>query len=1780
MTWKNAAFIETLKQPILVVGAGGIGCELLKNLVLSGFTKIHVIDLDTIDISNLNRQFLFRKEHVGKSKAEVASAAVKSMNPEIDITFDHGSIISDKYDISFFKKFTLVFNALDNLAARAHVNRLCLNADVPLFESGSAGYKGNVFPIIKGKTECFECLEKPKQTTFPGCTIRNTPSEHIHCVVWAKAVFNQLFGEADADDEVSPDESRISENEGRSTEKNGNSENGNSNGTGSTLGKSVRVIAAESNYDPATIFNKLFSKDILYLLTLESLWKDRRRPIPMTWEGNSAAGANEVNKVYPVQTWEGMFSETVQTLGKTFKEAEKDGNVLFWDKDDEVGMNFVAAVANIRAHIFHIPMKPIFEIKSMAGNIIPAIATTNAMVAGMVVVEAIRMLRSGKITDLRTVYTSNKTIAGRLVSSSAANPPNLSCFVCSGDNRPVQIALNINLMKLITFKNQVLKKGLNVVEPDVSDVVDFKLYISADDDVDPDLVVGKVGIKNGALLKCEDVIQDFSFNISILHNDQLDEQQYEIKTPRGTEESMEVDLKTRKRTLQSEEDEEAFVAITPLQLDPAHAEEILALAKEIPSFRQEENKNLDGIHIPRFRNLVELYHDDPALLDKILIELIETLISHIHIPEDEEEKVLNHSSLVSLIFLKLVTTVRGYKTVIRFLPHEVFLLPKLLNLLESYSTKSNFNELESEGIKMILIWFMIVCRNPFDFHTFSSDGEISYPVRITTCLMKIRKEFGKFACLTLAETLTRHEDNSELLDPAIDGCLERLKSPETKVDFSLQISDLQLLSSMFKKGKRNELSKYGNRILDELEDYLGLNSENTSARLQTVKLVQRIGLIYLKPKPASWRYKCGVRSLEENLKISGIETGKEIEKEEDEEIISLDDGTLKMVEKVLNCLLNGTLDKENSVRSSSAKGIGRIAARLPKKEADELISKIFEKNFVYGAAAGNWHGGGMAIAELSQRGCILPERLPIVMDLISKALIFEDDARATAVNVRDAACYICWAFARGFEPKLIVSFLEKLASNLIVTALFDRSVNVRRAASAAFQENVGRNKGFPHGIVLNTLVDYQAVTRLEYCYESLCLEVAEYKEYVIPMLDSLAEVSVTHFQEKIRFLAANSLRLLTKFNPNHVVEVLIPKLMKKTESPIINEKQGSLLALGGLIRGLHECGSLGTLDIGEIQKLKNLIPILAKNYNSALTVGSQLILRAVAVVIESLAVTKMDINDEELLEWQTISDRIASDLNPETRENGQQAVKNLMWYFSENEKRMRLFENVLKNYFLTLKSTVYEHERIGAATGLGFIPATILNEKLNGKIIWEEVIENLIRMIEEENFHRWVYARSAGIKSISRILAEADLDEAKKSRILGCLFVAVRDNTKTIHGLVGQHVRMASMEALAELLPVFEAKKILKPEELGKGIYLIVEQCCERIDGLREFAAETVKTLLEKEDLKGIPDKDQLRSVFGKEGIKWRIDGFAPLTPLLSSRNYRPPVILGLMRSIGGESSWWIQNLGVDQLQIHFRKFPEESNEFFELILQQLNEAPNKGEMLSPVRAFGRLFGEGCFYNVEKNPDNYPLLLEIIEKLKSLAYCGPVNVKKAAMEAMHYIFQCDIKSKAFKKAAEVLTTMLNSKMSAMRQVAAMFLQHAVISLDITNDVPMDELEPILQLLLTYVWRDETNDFAEMAVKYREATPGRILEEIVFCYVRNGIISPELGKLILRKYDYSILDHLRKLKSKPVIITGGVLKTYRFYNNVWTILLKDVSIHQNFRIPVGAVKIVACSALPN
>lgn len=208
----NCKANTTEQAKILMVGAGGIGCELLKNLVLSGFGEIHIVDLDTIDLSNLNRQFLFRHEHIKKSKALVAKDAAHRFNPACKLEAHHANIKEPQFNVDWFREFTMVFNALDNLEARRHVNKMCLSANVPLIESGTTGFNGQVQVIKKGVTACYDCTPKETPKSFPVCTIRSTPSQPIHCIVWGKSyLLAEIFG-ASEDESAEMDNTEDSEN--------------------------------------------------------------------------------------------------------------------------------------------------------------------------------------------------------------------------------------------------------------------------------------------------------------------------------------------------------------------------------------------------------------------------------------------------------------------------------------------------------------------------------------------------------------------------------------------------------------------------------------------------------------------------------------------------------------------------------------------------------------------------------------------------------------------------------------------------------------------------------------------------------------------------------------------------------------------------------------------------------------------------------------------------------------------------------------------------------------------------------------------------------------------------------------------------------------------------------------------------------------------------------------------------------------------------------------------------------------------------------------------------------------------------------------------------------------------------------------------------------------------------------------------------------------------------------------------------------------------------------
>ncbi|KAF7950211.1 hypothetical protein EAE96_007502 [Botrytis aclada] len=420
---------------ILMVGAGGIGCELLKNLVLAGFGEIHIVDLDTIDLSNLNRQFLFRHEHIKKSKALVAKDAAHKFNPKVKLEAHHANIKDSQFNVDWFKGFTMVFNALDNLEARRHVNKMCLAADIPLIESGTTGFNGQVQVIKKGKTACYDCTTKETPKSFPVCTIRSTPSQPIHCIVWGKSyLLSEIFG-ASEDESTEMDHSEDSEN-AKEIEKL------------RLESQALKKIKESMGTDafPQLLFDKVFKDDIIRLRSMEDMWKSRRPPEALDYTTlNVEAGNDEAIKQAILKDDQRLwnlhenlivFKDSLERLSKRLQEMKSISNaansaepIITFDKDDEDTLDFVTASANLRSIVFGIETKSRFDIKQMAGNIIPAIATTNAIVAGLCVLQSFKVLR-GDYSSSKEIFLS-PFAPERLLSSDKYREPNPDCPVCS-----------------------------------------------------------------------------------------------------------------------------------------------------------------------------------------------------------------------------------------------------------------------------------------------------------------------------------------------------------------------------------------------------------------------------------------------------------------------------------------------------------------------------------------------------------------------------------------------------------------------------------------------------------------------------------------------------------------------------------------------------------------------------------------------------------------------------------------------------------------------------------------------------------------------------------------------------------------------------------------------------------------------------------------------------------------------------------------------------------------------------------------------------------------------------------------------------------------------------------------------------------------------------------------------------------------------------------------------------------------------------------------------------
>ncbi|XP_029286993.1 ubiquitin-like modifier-activating enzyme 1 [Cottoperca gobio] len=201
----GSAFQEKLeKQKYFLVGAGAIGCELLKNFALMGLGAgdeghITVTDMDFIERSNLNRQFLFRSQDIGKPKSDVAAKAVRKMNPGMKITAHQNRLDPDSegvYDYNFFMGLDGVASALDNVEARVYLDGRCVQHQKSLLDGGTLGCKGHTLTVVPHLTESYGPGQSSSNDAIPLCTLKNFPHRIEHTLQWARDQFEGLFKQA------------------------------------------------------------------------------------------------------------------------------------------------------------------------------------------------------------------------------------------------------------------------------------------------------------------------------------------------------------------------------------------------------------------------------------------------------------------------------------------------------------------------------------------------------------------------------------------------------------------------------------------------------------------------------------------------------------------------------------------------------------------------------------------------------------------------------------------------------------------------------------------------------------------------------------------------------------------------------------------------------------------------------------------------------------------------------------------------------------------------------------------------------------------------------------------------------------------------------------------------------------------------------------------------------------------------------------------------------------------------------------------------------------------------------------------------------------------------------------------------------------------------------------------------------------------------------------------------------------------------------------------------
>lgn len=142
---------------VLVAGTGGLGSPVALYLAAAGVGTIGLLDNDSVELSNLQRQIIHSTSKLGEAKVVSAKKSIEDLNPNVTVNTHHCKIDKDNAE-TIIEKYDIIVSAFDNTAARYVANAACMKLNKILIDGAINGFEGYVMPIVPGRTPCYECV--------------------------------------------------------------------------------------------------------------------------------------------------------------------------------------------------------------------------------------------------------------------------------------------------------------------------------------------------------------------------------------------------------------------------------------------------------------------------------------------------------------------------------------------------------------------------------------------------------------------------------------------------------------------------------------------------------------------------------------------------------------------------------------------------------------------------------------------------------------------------------------------------------------------------------------------------------------------------------------------------------------------------------------------------------------------------------------------------------------------------------------------------------------------------------------------------------------------------------------------------------------------------------------------------------------------------------------------------------------------------------------------------------------------------------------------------------------------------------------------------------------------------------------------------------------------------------------------------------------------------------------------------------------------------------------